>query len=492
VAAGLVAVLAALAWSTAAAASTSATRALTTAQRVLRGRMPGDAGLAFRNLELHYGGLSKAQKRRADALLARPRLSGTEQVWCTVVCLHWTTSGADAPPPRDTNGDGRPDWVETTMSVLENVWQHEIVQFGFQPPKSDETLPSHGPDGRLDVYLSDIANEVLGYCAPEPDFSSWTASGYCVLDNDYSLAQIGPPSLGGKAELELTVAHEFFHSVQFGYDYGEDTWLLEGTAVWMEDEVYDSINEPYTYLLDSPLLHPGNPVDRVTSGQLYQYGAWIFWRFLEEYFSSPQNRRDPSVIRRVWELAGARPGEPNYYSLQAVDALAREHGTALRAVFAAFGADNAAPVTFYTEGANYPRSPIGRSLTLARARAHTPAERVKLDHMTNTYVKFVPGPRVGAGARLTVSVTPPSALSAPAATVVSFARSGAVTKTPIDLTVLGTGSVTVPFARGTISRVVLVLTNASGRYACNERTSYSCEGRPLDDNVQFTYRARVR
>ena len=39
--------------------------------------------------------------------------------------------------------------------------------------------------------------------------------------------------------LKVTLAHEFFHAVQFAYDIGEDTWLMEGTATWMEDQVYD-------------------------------------------------------------------------------------------------------------------------------------------------------------------------------------------------------------------------------------------------------------
>ena len=449
-----------------------------------------DATVLLRNLSLRYPDLSRSQKRQAEQLLERPTYNGPEQIWCTVVCLHWTTTGVDAPPLRDANGDGRPDWVETTMSVLQYVWQKEIVEFGFRPPKSDVGLPNHGPDGREDVYLKDIANEVLGYCAPEADFTSWSVPGHCVLDNDYSLAQIGPPSLGGLHELQLTVAHEFFHSVQFGYDYGEDIWLLEGTAVWMEDEVYDTINEGYAYLLDSPLLHPGVPVDTVQAGQLYQYGSWIFWRFLEEYFSPPTKRRDQSVIRRVWELADGSPGAPDLYSLEAVDALAREHGSTLRAVYAAFGADNSVPRSFYTEGMNYPSSPLNRSITLSRRARTSSAAQLKLNHLTNGYVAFVPS-GLGSAAKLTLTLDLPDFFKGPAATVVTINRSGQPTMRSVPLSVAGNGSITVPFGSATVRRVILVLTNASGRYACGRRTPFSCEGEPLDDNTRYSFTARV-
>jgi hypothetical protein len=37
--------------------------------------------------------------------------------------------------------------------------------------------------------------------------------------------------------LKVTAAHEFFHAVQFAYDIGEDGWLMESTATWMEEHV---------------------------------------------------------------------------------------------------------------------------------------------------------------------------------------------------------------------------------------------------------------
>ena len=48
--------------------------------------------------------------------------------------------------------------------------------------------------------------------------------------------------------LRVTAAHEFFHAIQFAYDVKEDLWFMEGSATWVEDEVYDSINDNYQFL----------------------------------------------------------------------------------------------------------------------------------------------------------------------------------------------------------------------------------------------------
>ena len=51
----------------------------------------------------------------------------------------------------------------------------------------------------------------------------------------------------------MTAAHEFFHAVQFAYNAFQDSWLLESTAAWVEDEAFDSVNDNYQYLRSSAL-----------------------------------------------------------------------------------------------------------------------------------------------------------------------------------------------------------------------------------------------
>jgi hypothetical protein len=203
------------------------------------------------------------------------------------------------------HGDGNvltvPAWVRTTSDTMEHVYAAEVGRLGYLPPRSDAAGTVDG-DGRVDVYLADLGRQGLyGYCtSDQPDGdTARQVYGYCVLDNDYSHSQY--PTHTALQNLQVTAAHEFFHLVQFGYDWWEDAWLMEGTAAWMEDEVYDGVNDNRQYLAQSPLAYPYIPLD-YTSGDYQPYGAWIFWKFLSEW-SGPGRASDPSVVRGVWEAA---------------------------------------------------------------------------------------------------------------------------------------------------------------------------------------------
>ena len=464
-------------------------------------RPPVDATPELRNLALVANRLPPAARARADAVLARPDDPGgaagdvhytvPSTTFCTEhFCLHYVTSTNDAPPPRDANGNGVPDWVETTAGVLEFLWQKEVVEYGFRPPPNDLSLPNHGPDARFDVYLADIVDQgVLGFCAPEPpdNYTFWNVPGYCVLDNDYSPAQIGAPGLGGLLELELTAVHEFFHAIQFGYDFADDTWLLEGTATWIEDSVYDQVNDPYTRFPYSALRQPQVSLDTASATTPYQYGSWVFWRFLEERLAGPSHI-DPGVIRRVWEFADGSPGAPNLYSIQAASAVLAEHGITFPAAWLDFAVANFVPATFYREGKTWPSAPVSRTSELG---ARTTARGAfAVDHLSSRYVAFVPAASLGATARLSIALDLPPTVRGSTASALVFGHSGRPARHDIALSASGSGHVTLPFGRGTVTRVVLVLANASIRYRCGRVEPYSCRGEPLDDGLAYRYTAR--
>ena len=48
--------------------------------------------------------------------------------------------------------------------------------------------------------------------------------------------------------MQVTVAHEYNHILQFNYDVFEDVWLFEDTATWAEEQVYPGINDYLNYL----------------------------------------------------------------------------------------------------------------------------------------------------------------------------------------------------------------------------------------------------
>ena len=124
------------------------------------------------------------------------------------------------------------------------------------------------------------------------------------LPTAFSTTTTAPSSFRNQTpikNLRVTAAHEVFHAVQFAYDILEDLWILENTAVWMEDEVYGGINDNLQYLANSSLKHPVVPLDFGDS--LFQYGNYIFWKFATEKFGT-------RLVKQVWNKADGSPGLP--------------------------------------------------------------------------------------------------------------------------------------------------------------------------------------
>jgi hypothetical protein len=466
---------------------------------------PRDATLVLRDLAVRAHELSAAEQAIARRILARPTDSPDPEgssyttaeatPYCTTnACIHYVTSTVDAPPSADANGNTVPDYVEAVGAELEVVWAKEVDEYGYRAPKSDLTSVNHGPDGRIDIYTADVgADGLYGYCQTDdpaltPTTTTYDFSAYCVVDDDFSPNQFGTTS--GVAALQVTLAHEFFHAVQFAYDYLDDGWLFEATATWMEDEVYDDIDDNLQYLSVSPLSNPDVPLDlwdprpgSPTGGT--QYGTWIFFRYLSEWLG------DPSVVRRIWERADGAAGGPDDYSIQAIHNTLRGYGSTLPATLAAFAAANAFPAAFYEEGNAYPTPPISRRRTLT-AGPPFPGS-ADLDHLTSAYHSLRPGAGVGANARLRVTVDLPPRAQEPQATLVVVRTNGALQFVPLQLNAQGNGSARVPFGRGTVKAVLVVLTNASMRYTnCFEsQPTFACSGTPRDDGRRYKYVARV-
>ena len=263
----------------------AADRALRRADAVLDGvdGAEQDVTLALRDLVRALPSLDAAERERARALLARPTSrtdpfgdyyrAPSKRTCSTNVCVHWVSRTSDAPPSRA--------WVTRTMDVMKESWGHEVGRMGYSPPVPDG---NQGGDDKLDVYLKDVgANGIFGYCAPErrTQASKWKASGYCVLDDDFASAQFDQKPV---LSLKATAAHEFFHEIQFAYDFAEDAWFMEATATWMEERVFDDVNDNRRYLDSGQLAFPGRPLDIFEDFGSAQYGNWVFFEYLSHRF----------------------------------------------------------------------------------------------------------------------------------------------------------------------------------------------------------------
>jgi hypothetical protein len=462
--------------------------ALADARGVLSGTERGDATMALRDLWLSRSALTGADRAAADRLLARP--AATQQTCTADNCYHWLTTGADAVPAQDDNADGTPDYVEQVIEAVDGV-HDTYVAAGYRAPKSDGVA---GGNAKTDIYLEDVYDDGLyGYCtsdAPNPPangpYDTWA---YCVLDNDYADFPTNTPL----ENLQVTAAHEYFHAVQFGYDAAEDSWLMEATATWAEDELFDDVDDNLQYLSESPLKKPGQPLDTFNDAGA-QYGTWIFFRFLTEQLDAAEGGM-PTLVRDIWRRADSVNGaDKDEYSIQAVANTLADYGYDFAGVYGLFSAANRAPALSYDEGAanHYPSAGPAATVKLSSAKKDSGWQGAKLRHLSSITPRYVPGRGLGSSAwKLKLSFDLPSRSTSPAAVVTVVRRSGAPQVTVVPLNAQGDATRTVPFGSRAVKYVEVTLANAGTSYDCWTGGAYSCQGSSLDDGRQVAVRAKA-
>jgi hypothetical protein len=461
---------------------------------------PRQATPILRDLAARYRSLPASQRVTARDILARPNANQSACDPVRPLCYHWVTSGPNAASPDD---------VAQTEATVAAVFDLEVGTYGYLPPLPDGT---EGGNGSTDIYLRDVGNNGLfGYCTtddpnslPGSDYDFFDVSAYCVLDNDFSPLQFGSSQTPQEFR-DVTAAHEFFHAIQFHYDWFEDLWLMEGTAMLMEGQFRPDVEDRIRYLANSALTSPETPVDSGAEG--FRYGAWIFWRFLIEDMADPPIGSAPAplnplLIRQIWERAagastdtdGSGPDTVarNEYSLEAARKSVAARGSSFRALFGEFARVNRTPARFYTEGGSYPRAPVSDTYRLGRSVRGTDWQSTRLRHLASRYYAFKPGSTASPNGSLRVRVDLPRRWLGPQAYLLVRRTSGSLYVRKFALDSDGDGVRSVAFGRGAIREVDVVLTNASTRMSCRHDTDYSCSGVGADDLRYYRFRATVR
>jgi hypothetical protein len=466
------------------AAPTPAQQALARAQALFDGTpatersggaasAPGDATLALRDLWALRGQLTGADRAAADALYARPAAS--RQACTPRICVHWSPSTVSR---KDANNNGRPDYVDKVISNVDGVHK-TYVKAGYRAPKSDH---GRGGSNKTDIYLRDVGRQGLyGYCTTDqPRFTSagnHSVWAYCVLDNDYKSSQF--PTNTPLENMQVTAAHEYYHAVQFAYDFLEDGWFMEASATWAEDEVYDAVNDNVQYLFASPLSDPGVPLDQFIGS--HQYGDWIWFRYLTEKNPTLKGGM-PVLLLRIWQAADSVGSGTDRYGVQAIQKVLKGKGTSLRDEFALFSAANLFARTAYDEGTAQAYPEVTPDFNAGLSDGQTSSPSGTLDHLTAATLRFRTQSTTS-GATLAVSVNLPDTTRGSAAVVTVNGNDGSHTPLLVALDVNGNGSTEVAFGDDVVSSVDVTLVNASTRFRCNKGTNFSCNGNPQDDGL---------
>ena len=466
-----------------------------------------DASMALNQLMRVRDALDPAGRRAADALLARPGPtpdsfgvvypSGTERAICgTTICMHWTTSGSHAPSLYDgADADTWPDYVQSALATAESV-NTKFVSSGYRRPRPDGTIggTAGGRSDLVDIYLGDVGNAgVYGYCTSDENRSGapYDRWGYCVIDNDFAATQF--PTNTPKKNQQVTLAHEYFHAIQYAYDAYEDPWLMESTATWAEDELFDSVDDNLQYLRYGQLGSPKTALDTWKSGGLTQYGNWIFFRYLTEKFRARTGSM-PNLVLRVWKKADGAAGGPDQVSLEAVvNTVQKDFKAPWRTTYLNFATANRRPGKSYSEGGKYRAAAPAKSLALA-ARRSTSWSAPVTRHLSSYTIRVKPGRGTsGTAWKLRLNLDLGDSPTGSVAKAVAHLKSGKVSSKTARLNGRGQGNVVMPFNRNKVKYVELTIANTSLRTTCWRDNVgpifYTCYGTPTDDAVKQKWKA---
>ncbi len=374
----------------------------------------------FLEVKANWERLSAETRKILQSYTLRPTFEFPEYTYDTPqghFKVHYVREGNNAVfnPDIDKNFNGHPDWVDTVGMVLEHVWDVEtgINALGYKEPPSDgwyHDTVDNGGDGKYDVYLLNLA-KFLGYTQGEFFLSPYSisATSFIVLDNDYVRS--------GHSQIEwlqVTAAHEFFHAIQLGYDGTEyeveneaiKPYWMEMSAVWMEEMVYDHVND-YLGYLSSFFNHPSWSLKTfsyemiVPDSAYHPYGSCIWPMFLQERF-------DTTIIKDIWEECAKDTGNNaiDYHGGEsATDKALKARGVNFEEVFREFTvwnyftADRERTQLFYSEGNLFPKVKVD-SLHYHTNYKDTIYSSSAPNHPYNlgsNYVVFVPDPELKEG-----------------------------------------------------------------------------------------------
>lgn len=248
-----------------------------------------------------------------------------------IFLIHYDTVGLDSVPLADLNASGVPDYVENLALYADSSYRMEVLQLSYR-------LPPFDADSLYDIYTQEI--EYYGYTEYEGP-----GSFIVVHNNFFNFPPNNDPDGYQKGAMKVTIAHEFHHAIQFAYSasFSNHIWFMEITSTWMEDVVFDPVDDNYNYL---PYFFNFEPYLPLTNTGIHMYASFIWNQYLAQNFG-----RD--IIRQVWEQ------NITTNSVQSLNLILQASGSNLGSEFSRFALWNFHTGSrddgqHYEEGNNYP------------------------------------------------------------------------------------------------------------------------------------------
>ncbi len=353
------------------------------------------------------------------------------------------------------------DYVKTMASAFDTVYATTINTMGYPVPPDDSAASDNGGDSKLDIYVMDCgAYNIYGYTVSEGSGSS--SPSFMVMDNDYS--EFLAYNDTEEEAMQVTAAHEFHHVIQFGINIDASAWIMEATSTWMEDQVYDDIDDNLQYLNSSVgfFLNPHQSID----SEFQWYNSWILLEYME-------TKWDQDTVKNIWL---------NYLTIiddgtTAVVSAIEDEGDSFQTAFKDFSTVNFDQQGFYTNHSLYntvyisnEASGIGYNLGYTSASSNIfESGTIAISHLATQYFKLTPGTSTGTGDedKLTIYINGSNGRKIDVIPIITSADNN-VTQEPISLDSSNDGTLVVDdFNRSSISSIVFVLVN----YSTNEEGS---------------------
>lgn len=258
--------------------------------------------------------------------------------------IHYDTAGPHAVPAEDGDASGTPDYADNLARYADSSYRTQVLQMGYLPPPPDG-------DGRYDIYTLNLGAGLYGFCEPEtPGPAPWTDyTSFIVVHNSFiGFPPNNDPEGAQKGAMKATIAHEFHHAVQFAYNASTSgrLWFMEATSTWMEEVVFDPVDDNYNYL---PVFF-AEPQTPLTNTGIHMYSSFIWNQYLAQNFG-------PDIIRQAWQEIRS------FQAAAALDRVLQTRSTSLGREFSRFALWN-----FYTgsrddgqhyeEGSFYPEMTV--------------------------------------------------------------------------------------------------------------------------------------
>ncbi|MEA2017994.1 MAG: hypothetical protein U9N59_06065 [Campylobacterota bacterium] len=227
------------------------------------------------------------------------------------------------------------------LDSAEITWNKEIVELGFKQPKNSDTK-------KIDIYIGN--KDAIGQDAIDTTIVSDFAGYATSYPSDGTPYFVINPILNDN-QIKVTISHEFFHTIQYAYfddnqisyeKWIKNIWWLEATAVLMEDEVYDDIDD-YLYFLN-PFFDKSYSSFELYDGS-HEYSMVIFAKYIKEKYGL-------QIIKDSFSSIDTS-GDDGYYEI--LDTLLiNNHNSSMKIALNEFAKWISNSPKYFEEGSLYP------------------------------------------------------------------------------------------------------------------------------------------